>query len=159
MNIEYIIIHAAATAANMDIGAKEINDWHIARGWRGIGYHFVIRRDGLLERGRPLNQEGAHTIGYNNVSWGVCMVGGADSTGKSEDNFTIEQYDTLRTLVYTLSKMAPGAKIVGHRDLSKDKNGDGVISEWEWVKDCPCFDVSKFLKEGIPCKKKKAWQF
>lgn len=159
MNIKYIVIHAAATAANMDIGAKEINEWHIKRGWRGIGYHYVIRRNGVLEPGRPLNQMGAHTKGYNNISWGVCMVGGVDENNNPQDNFTEEQYKTLRSLVYTLNRMKPKAKIVGHRDLSKDRNGDGIIEQWEWMKACPCFEVSDFLMEGIPCKKKKKiWQ-
>jgi len=49
-NIRYITIHAAATTPSMDIGVKEIREWHLARGWRDVGYHFVIRRDGTLEK-------------------------------------------------------------------------------------------------------------
>ncbi len=156
MNIKYIVIHASATARQMDIGAAEINIWHKERGWDGIGYHLVIRRNGLVEFGRPLNKPGAHVKGYNYISWGVCMVGGLDNQGNIEDNYTKEQYETLVDVIRYLKRLAPTSEVVGHRDLSPDINGDGIVDKWEWVKECPCFDVSTFLKEVV-WKKKKGW--
>lgn len=159
MNIEYIVIHCSATNPNQDIGAAEIDQWHRAKGWSGIGYHFVICRDGKIELGKPLHRIGAHAYGYNRVSWGLCMVGGVDSKNKPEDNFTNEQYTSLRNLLNVLSNIEPKAGILGHRDLSPDINGDGVIEKWEWMKDCPCFDVREFIKKEDSCKKKSLWNW
>ena len=64
-SIRYLVVHCAATPPEMDIGAKEIDLWHRQRGWSGIGYHFVIRRDGRVEAGRPLDRPGAHAQGFN----------------------------------------------------------------------------------------------
>lgn len=140
-NIKYIVIHCSATKRTQDVGVFEINQWHRARGWSGIGYHFVIKRDGTIEPGRAIDKTGAHAYGVNRVSWGVCMVGGLDYQGDAVDNFTDEQYTSLRAVVITLKAFAPDAEVLGHRDLSPDLDGDGVIEEWEWMKDCPCFDV------------------
>ena len=143
-DIKYIVVHCSATKRTQDIGVVEINRWHRDRGWSGIGYQFVIRRDGTVETGRPINKVGAHAYGYNRISWGICMVGGLDYQGDPVDNFTPPQYDALRAIVTTLKAFAPDAEVLGHRDLSPDINGDGVIEEWEWLKSCPCFDVKKW---------------
>jgi len=125
---------------------EDIRAWHLERGWRDVGYHFVIRRNGRVEAGRPLDEVGAHVYGYNRVSWGVCMVGGVDRYGRSEANYTDAQYIALVALLWELHVKAPAAEILGHRDLSPDVDGDGVIEPWEWMKDCPCFDVRKWWK-------------
>ena len=143
-DIKYIVVHCSATKRTQDIGVVEINRWHRDRGWSGIGYQFVIRRDGTVETGRPINKVGAHAYGYNRISWGICMVGGLDYQGDPVDNFTPPQYDALRAVVTTLKAFAPDAEVLGHRDLSPDINGDGVIEKWEWLKSCPCFDVKKW---------------
>lgn len=140
-NIKYIVIHCSATKAQQDIGRNTIADWHKAKGWNDIGYHFVIRRNGTLEMGRPLSDVGAHAYGYNRMSWGVCMVGGLDYLSKPYDNFTDAQFATLKTVIQVLKAIAPDAEVLGHRDLSPDINNDGVIDKWEWLKACPCFDV------------------
>ena len=158
MDIKYIVVHCSATKTNFDIGKHDIDIWHKRRGWSGIGYHYVIRRDGTIEPGRPLDQIGAHAYGYNKVSWGVCLVGGLDKDGKAEDNFTAEQYHALEDILNELYEKAPQAQIVGHRDLSPDIDGDGVIEKWEWKKECPCFDVAEFIKDrGIVWAKKLNW--
>src|SRR5690606_114532 len=77
--INLLVIHCAATTPLMDIGAKEIDVWHKQRGWSKIGYHFVIRRNGVIEKGRDISEVGAHVEGYNKNSIGICMVGGIDS--------------------------------------------------------------------------------
>lgn len=157
MDIKYIVVHCSATRPSANVGRVEIDNWHRRRGWKGIGYHYVIKRDGTVEEGRKLTEIGAHVHGYNTVSWGVCMVGGLnEETGKPEDNFTDKQYHSLEDLLNTLHSLKPDAEIVGHRDLSPDVNGDGIIQKWEWVKDCPCFDVRDFIKDrGIVWAKKE----
>ena len=62
----------------MDIGAKEIKAWHKGKGWKDIGYHYVIRLNGKVELGRPLEKMGSHVVGYNRDSVGVCYVGGVE---------------------------------------------------------------------------------
>jgi len=144
----YIVIHCSATRAGSDIGADEIRDWHVNdNGWSDIGYHAVIRRDGEIEFGRPFDAVGSHVKGHNYQSVGVCMVGGLDDDGKPEDNFTPAQLKSLVAIVATLEFAYPGAEVLGHRDLSPDIDGDGLVEKEEWLKDCPCFDV-KLWRHG-----------
>lgn len=145
---DYIVIHCSATPPTADIGAAEIDRWHRDRGWSGIGYHRVIRRDGRLEEGRDLDAVGAHCASHNRVSVGVCLVGGVDGSGKPACNFEQVQLDALAGTVAALQQRFPGAKVVGHRDLSPDLDGDGVISRHEWMKACPSFDVAHWLAHG-----------
>lgn len=133
---DFIVIHSAATKPTMDIGLKEITKWHRDQGYTAIGYHFVIRRDGTVETGRPVDTIGAHVRGYNSTSVGICMVGGIDAKGKPENNYTPEQFETLKTLIKELSTTYKGAKVVGHRDFP------GV------AKACPCFDAQAWWKEN-----------
>ena len=145
---KYIVIHCSATPPGSDIGADEINDWHKRRGWKKIGYHAVIRRDGKIEFGRHFDQVGAHVAGQNYQSVGVCMVGGVDEQGDAENNFTPGQFASLRVLIAVLSRAYTQTKVVGHRDLSPDLNGDGIITADEFVKECPSFNVAKWLVQG-----------
>lgn len=145
--IELVVVHTSATPSNMDIGAADIDKWHKARNWSGIGYHHVIRRSGALERGRGLNEVGAHAYGYNRTSIGICLIGGLDENGNTMEGvetYEPEQLITLRGYLDTLGDLFPGAELAGHRDLSPDINGDGVIERWEWKKECPCFDVREW---------------
>ena len=126
---EWLVVHCSATQPKSNIGVKEIRQWHRERGWIDIGYHFVIRRDGTVETGRPENVVGAHVENHNHYSIGICMVGGINAQGKAEDNFTPAQYAALATLLRTLKAKYPKAQIQGHRDFPKV------------AKDCPSFDV------------------
>ena len=137
----YIVIHCSATPPQKNVTAALIDSWHRARGWNGIGYHFLIRRDGLIENGRHPDEAGAHVKNFNMQSVGVCLAGGVNNEGRSEDNFTSEQWESLCHLVQTLTLMYPNAEVLGHRDLSPDLDGDGIILKHEWMKDCPCFEV------------------
>lgn len=143
--VNYIVIHCSATKPNQDIGAAEIDKMHKARGFSSIGYHYVITLNGVIEKGRPEETVGAHVKGYNSQSIGVCYVGGLDENGKAKDTRNEDQFKALSALVKDLSKRYPNAKVLGHRDLSPDTNGNGVIERHEWLKECPCFDVSKHL--------------
>jgi len=126
---DYIVVHCSATPAKMDIGAKEIDRWHRAKGYFRIGYHFVIRRDGTVEHGRELNEVGAHAYGVNERSVGICLVGGvADDNKTPQNNFTDAQFNTLEQLVSELERQFPTAKAVAHRDVTPGRA-------------CPSFDV------------------
>ena len=135
---DFIVIHCAATKPSMDIGRKEIDQWHRRRGWLGIGYHYVIRRDGAIEVGRNWDAVGAHVRAFNNNSVGICLVGGLDEEGEVDVNYTQPQFDTLDALTTTLTRMFPNASVVGHTDLDSRKT-------------CPNFEVSEWwnqVKDG-----------
>lgn len=150
MQFDKITIHCSATKPSHDTSAADIDHMHRKRGWRGIGYHWVIRRDGAIEHGRDESETGAHVYGHNKMNLGICLAGGLnEKTGQPEYNFTLEQMDSLRDLI---SKKCGqyGIKtenVKGHRDYSPDLNGDGFISPNEFYKACPCFDVQQKLKE------------
>lgn len=129
---DFIAVHCSATAPHQDIGRADIDRWHRAKGWNGIGYNFVIRRDGTIEEGRPRDAIGAHVEGYNSVALGICMVGGVASNGTAENNFTNDQWVSLTALLKDLQKVYPKAAIQGHRDFPKV------------AKACPSFDVKKW---------------
>lgn len=135
--VKYLVVHCAATPPSMDIGAKEIRQWHLKRGWADIGYHRIIRRDGTIEEGRPEHVAGAHVRGFNRVSLAVCLVGGVDDENKPEDNFTKEQFSSLKSLLDQWAEKYPEAEIRGHRDFPGVK------------KACPSFDVKKWIKENF----------
>lgn len=149
-DIDAIVIHCSATRAGQDVHASDIDKWHKERGFKCIGYNYVIDLDGTVEIGRPLTMDGAHcnTAGlsgrsYNKHSIGICIVGGLDKDGNPADTRTDAQKLATSKLIYDdLLPKYPGIReIIGHRDASPDKNGDGVISKNEWIKMCPCFSV------------------
>lgn len=131
---DWLVVHCAATRPTQDIGAKEIFSWHRAKGYIAIGYHYVIRRDGTLETGRPDDVIGAHAVGANANSVGICMVGGVDDKLQPENNFTPAQFITLKSLLSTLKTKYPTAQIIGHRDVPGTK------------KACPSFDAKGWAK-------------
>lgn len=141
-SVDYLVVHCSATPAARDIGAKELRAMHLQRGFRDIGYHYVVRRDGKVEKGRPDTDPGAHVEGFNNRSLGICLVGGVKPDAKTaECNFAPAQYLALQKLLTSLKTQHPNAAVLGHRDLSPDKNRDGRITPNEWLKECPTFDV------------------
>ena len=148
--INLIVVHCSATKASHYIGAEDIRRWHVDdNGWSDIGYHFVIKRDGEVDPGRPVDRAGAHCYGHNKYSIGICMVGGIDRGGEPENNFNPIQFDALLTLIRELKDEYPIDDICGHRDLSPDVDGDGEVEQHEWVKACPCFDVREYLTDRL----------
>lgn len=143
--IDLAVIHCTATKEGVSYNVARIREMHIARGFKDIGYHFLIHLDGTVETGRPFEEAGAHAKGYNAHSVGISYVGGLDAYGKAKDTRTPEQVTALRSVVSTLKGIYPDIKVVGHRDLSVDLNGDGVVSKNEWMKECPSFSVSSNL--------------
>lgn len=147
--IDAIVIHCSATRAGQDVRAADIDKWHKERGFAMIGYNYVIDLDGKVEVGRPLSREGAHCntagvsgLSYNKHSIGICYVGGLDRDGNPADTRTPEQKLSMLNLVCRLMDEYPDiVEVIGHRDASPDRNGNGVIERNEWIKQCPCFDV------------------
>lgn len=144
--INYIVVHCSATREDRPYGVEALRKDHLGRGFRGIGYHYYIGRDGTVTNTRPLALAGAHVKGYNAHSIGICYEGGLDAQGNPKDTRTPEQRAALRLLVAQLLRRFHGdVRVCGHRDLSPDLNGDGVVEPAEWVKLCPCFEVVREL--------------
>lgn len=129
---DYIVIHCSATRPEMNIGVNEIDQWHKDRGFSMIGYADVIRRNGTIEQGRDINAVGAHVKGYNDISVGICLVGGVDKKNRAENNFTSEQFKALKSLLRFYKVKFPKAMIIGHNELDRNK-------------DCPSFNVQEWL--------------
>ena len=139
-----IVIHCSAVKPNQASSAADIDKWHKDRGFKCIGYHYVIRRDGSIEKGRPEWQIGAHCHvkgqNHNLHSIGVCYEGGLDIRGQPADTRTAEQKQTMRRLLEELHERYPRAMIVGHRDLIATPRSDLQVRKSPG-KDCPCFDA------------------
>lgn len=134
---DFIVVHCSATQAKADIGAADIDRWHRGQGWQTLGYHYVIRRNGVVEEGRDESVIGAHVQNHNANSIGICMAGGVAADGKTpENNFTPEQFASLKSLVARLKTKYPNAVVQGHRDFP------GV------AKACPSFSVKDWAKEN-----------
>lgn len=143
--ITLLIVHCTATPEGRDYGAKDVDRWHRQRGFNMIGYHYLVRLDGTIERGRPEEMIGAHCTGHNAHSIGVCYVGGMQTltpalslTGRGgiegekfvpADTRTEAQTEALRRLLKELKERYPRALIVGHNTFAR--------------KACPCFDAAK----------------
>ena len=126
--IDLHIIHCADTPPSMDIGVKEIRGWHVnERGWSDIGYHYVIRRCGVIENGRPFAKAGAHCRGKNRNSIGTCLVGGRHGSR----DFTEAQYESLEMLHSKMLLLYPGIKMFGHHHFDDSKT-------------CPNFDPTSW---------------
>lgn len=122
-----IIIHHVGQIER-DVTVQEIHGWHLEKGWSGCGYHFVIRKDGTVERGRPVGTVGAHCQGSNSNSIGINVVGDF-MKGKP----TEAQINSLVKLVADLCdryKITKDRKhIIGHREkMVTDCPGDHLFS-------------------------------
>lgn len=129
--INEIIVHCAATPEGKHFTVRQIRDWHVnGRGWRDIGYHFVIYLDGSIHTGRDIDVAGAHCAGHNAHSIGICYIGGCTADGKRpKDTRTPGQKQGLLLLLSELRKIYPAARIHSHSDFAN--------------KACPAFDATK----------------
>lgn len=142
--INEIIVHCTATRAgwwpNAKTSAKvdEVRKWHLARGWRDIGYHYLIDRDGTIAKGRPIEQTGAHVKGRNTGTIGIALFGGHGSSenDKFSDNFTPEQDAALRGLIADLRGKFGNMPVTGHNQYA--------------AKACPGFQVKAWLDHKPP---------
>lgn len=130
-----IVVHCAATKASMDIGATEIRKWHVDdNGWSDIGYHYIIKRGGLVQIGRPEAFQGAHAPAANSKSIGICLIGGMAEDGGPENNFTMEQFLSLKDLIKKLKMTNPNiVEIVGHSDIQENKPNCPGFNLKEWL--------------------------
>ena len=138
-SITLIVIHCSAVKPDQMSSVAQIDSWHRERGYKfGVGYHYVVRRDGSIETGRPEWMVGAHCLNHNKYSIGVCYEGGLDARGQPADTRTAAQKATLRQLLTDLHRRYPRAVIVGHHDLNPQKA-------------CPCIDkVAREYKDLQP---------
>lgn len=160
--VNAVVVHCSATPSGQYLSGAApvvIDRWHAERGFKraatarklfnsdlgSIGYHFVVDIDGRIWTGRHLDEIGAHVAGQNANSIGICMVGGAERVGR----YTQAQWDALAPLVRDLVQFCQGPIVLGHRDLSPDTNGDGVVQEREWLKTCPGFSVTEWKANGM----------
>lgn len=135
--IRLIIIHCSAVRPWQVSGQQDIDRWHRQKGWNGCGYHYVVRRDGTIETGRPLEMVGAHCVHHNQHSIGVCYEGGLDADGLTADTRTAAQKVAMRQLLEKLHEQFPKAIIAGH-------------NVFDPTKDCPCFDAVSEYRDLQP---------
>lgn len=135
--VRFLVIHCSATRCDRDYTPGQMLRDHRARGFRTIGYHFYIRKDGTVTRHRGLLEVGAHARGLNRCSIGICYEGGLDAGGAPADTRTPEQKTALVELLWKLHKLFPQALIAGHRELPGVK------------KACPCFDCEEYRQKII----------
>lgn len=143
--IERIFVHC--TAGNQKQTVEDLKAEFKRKGWKNPGYHYVVMPDGRIENMLPEDSISNGVQGYNSTAINVAYVGGIDAKGKGVDNRTPEQKKSLKTILSQLKKKYPDAEILGHRDISPDKNGNGIIDPWERIKECPCFDAKVEYKD------------
>lgn len=136
--INMIVLHCTATIEGKDYSVDTIRQWHLKRGFKDIGYHYIIHPDGKIEAGRKEEEVGAHTVGQNANSIGISYVGGLDAkTKKAKDTRTDEQKIALYELVYKLL----------HKYNLTIYN---VHCHYEFAnKACPCYKREDFIKEYV----------
>lgn len=128
--VKEIIIHCSATREEQQVSVDTIRDWHLAKGWNDIGYHFYIDLDGTINKGRDIDKIGAHCKGHNRNSIGICYCGGVETDGKTpKDTRTQEQKDSLLNVLKTLKAMYPESVIYSHNEFAN--------------KACPSFDATE----------------
>lgn len=131
--IDKILVHCAATPEGKNFTVEDIDKWHRARGFKKIGYHFVIYNDGSVHKGRDIEEIGAHCTNHNSRSIGICYIGGVAKDGKTpKDTRTEPQKIALLELLKELKVKYPKAEIYGHRDFAN--------------KACPSFDAKTEYK-------------
>lgn len=142
--VDSIIIHCSATRENVDYSFADCIRDHKARGFRTCGYHIYIRKDGTRHIGRSFGQVGAHAGKSHNANTiGICYEGGLDKNGKAKDTRTeLQKVELIKSIREAIAYAAGTIKsIMGHRDISPDLNGNGIVEPIEWIKQCPCFNA------------------
>jgi len=135
--IKYLTIHCAATPEGRHVDADQITAWDKAK-FGQTSYHWVIELDGNAVRTLRDDQKGAHVGKANSNNIGICYIGGCDKAMQPKDTRTSAQKKALRTLIRTYQDRVPGLIVLGHRN-------------WPGVKKaCPSFDVTAWMKAGMP---------
>lgn len=144
-SIKRIFVHCTAGSQRQKIA--DLQAEFKRKGWKHPGYHYVIQADGAITQlvGEQFVSNGVK--GYNSTAVNVAYMGGIDAQGKAVDNRTPEQKASLVKLLKELKGRYPKAEILGHRDISPDTNGNGIVDSWERIKECPCFDAKVEYKD------------
>ena len=143
--IERIFVHC--TASPQTWGVEDLKREFRNKGWKSPGYHIAIGSDGEIHRLAEDSNVTNGVQGYNSTAINVAYIGGIDANGKGVDNRTPEQKKSLISVLSELKKKYPDAVILGHRDISPDKNGNGIVDPWERIKECPCFNAKDEYKD------------
>lgn len=143
--IKRIFVHCTAGSQRQTVA--DLQAEFKRKGWKNPGYHYVIQADGTVKQllGEQFVSNGVK--GYNSTSVNVAYMGGIDADGKAVDNRTDAQRASLLTLLKELKGRYPKAEILGHRDISPDTNGNGIVDPWERIKECPCFNARDEYKD------------
>lgn len=143
--IKRIFVHCTAGSQRQTVA--DLQAEFKRKGWKNPGYHYVIQADGTVKQllGEQFVSNGVK--GYNSTSVNVAYMGGIDADGKAVDNRTDAQKASLITLLKELKGRYPNAEIMGHRDISPDTNGNGIVDPWERIKECPCFNAKDEYKD------------
>lgn len=144
--ITRIFIHCTASPQATTSVASLLAEFK-KKGWSKPGYHYVVFPSGITKQLLSESQVANGVKGYNQHSIHVAYVGGIDGKLRAVDNRTGEQKATLLRVLRALRKAYPNAQILGHRDISPDKNHNGKVDPWERIKECPCFDAKEEYKD------------
>ena len=144
-SIKRIFVHCTAGSQRQTV--DDLRAEFKRKGWKYPGYHYVVMPNGTISQmlGEQFVSNGVK--GYNSTSVNVAYVGGIDSNGKAVDNRTDAQKASLVKLFKELRGRYPNAQILGHRDISPDTNGNGIVDPWERIKECPCFNAKDEYKD------------
>lgn len=144
-SVKRVFVHCTAGSQRQKI-ADLLAEFR-RKGWKNPGYHYVVQADGTVTRLLGEDRVSNGVKGYNSTSINVAYMGGIDARGKAVDNRTAEQKESLVKLLKELKGRYPKAEILGHRDISPDRNGNGIVDPWERIKECPCFDAIEEYKD------------
>ena len=146
-NIKRIFIHCTASYQETYKDENLVREFK-RKGWRYPGYHYVIRPDGTIFNMLSEDKVSNGVAGYNSTAINISYVGGITKNNyRGIDNRTPQQKAALLKLLQDLRVKYPKAYIMGHRDISPDKNGNGKIDTWEYIKACPCFNAMEEYKD------------
>lgn len=137
--IERIFVHC--TASHQTASVNDIKNEFKRKGWKNPGYHYIVDPGGAIHQLLDDEKVSNGVRGYNQTAINVAYIGGIDADGKATDNRTGPQKKALAKLLRLLRSRYPDAVILGHRDISPDTNGNGIVDPWERIKECPCFDA------------------
>ena len=145
--LKYLVLHCTATPEGREVSSDDIRRWHTSpvskggRGWKQVGYTDLIHLDGRVERLVDNNEDAwvdsweitNGATGYNSVSRHVVYAGGLASDARTpKDTRTAAQLRVMKAYVSSFHRRFPNVRIIGHNEIA--------------AKDCPCFDVQKWLR-------------
>lgn len=144
-HLKYCASHCSAGPRWQSV-QEILNYWERHNGWIKPGYNWIIAEDGKVYELLRIDQVSNGVAGHNSNTVHICCIGGVDSAGKPVDNRTAAQIESHVMIIARLKELLPNLIFLGHRDFSTDKNGNGIVETWEWIKACPGYDFRAWLK-------------